>query len=222
MTDPNYEQTREERALQSRKLLEKLSPIMPTGRLLDVGASSGILIEEALKMGYQAEGIEPSDWLVDQAKRRNLPVHHGILPHPSVNGPFDIATLVDVLEHVSDPMGLLRETKKLLSPKGIIFVVTPNVSSLAARLFGKRWWHFRIAHIGYFNKSNLDYALSQAGFTKKKVFHPSWYFPADYLIQRLNVYLPGFSKIKFPSFVNKMTIPLNLFDSIGAFYQVKN
>ncbi len=220
MEDHTYEATRLERQIQARELLLRLKPYAPKGRLLDIGAGSGILLEEALNLGYQAEGIDPSDWLTQQGRKRGFIVHEGVLPHPQANGPYDVATLIDVIEHVSNPMDVLKEIRKVLSPNGYLFVVTPDVSSIAAHLLGKRWWHFRIAHIGYFNKSNLDLALVKAGFQKKLVFRPSWYFPADYLFIRLKKYLPFLKHIQPGAFLKKILIPLNLFDSIGAIYQV--
>jgi hypothetical protein len=51
------------------------------------------------------------------------------------------------------------------------------------------------------------------------VFRPCWYFPADYLMTRLTKYIPFTNRIQPASFVKTITLPLNLFDSIGAIYQ---
>ena len=59
-------------------------------RLLDVGAGSGILVEEALASGFAARGIEPSSPI---AAQRGLPVTHGVLPNSELPGPFDVVTL---------------------------------------------------------------------------------------------------------------------------------
>ena len=64
-------------------------------------------------------------------------------------------TLVDVIEHVADPLALLRGARDYVAPGGLVLLVTPDVDSVAARLFGKRWWHLRLAHVGYFNRRSL-------------------------------------------------------------------
>ena len=92
MSDDSYEETRDTRARQARALLNIVSRYKKAGRLLDVGAGSGILVEEARVLGLEARGIEPSGPLQATAAARGLPVTHGVLPHPDLAGPFDIVT----------------------------------------------------------------------------------------------------------------------------------
>jgi SAM-dependent methyltransferase len=213
LADAAYDEGRRERSIQARKILEVAHSLQPAGRLLDVGAGSGFLVEQALQMGYRAEGIEPAHWLQKMAAQRGLPVHRGTFPHPEVSGRFDVITLIDVIEHVSDPVGLLQHIAKRLSPKGTAIIVTPDVASLAARLFGWRWWHFRVAHIGYFNRQNLLQALDHAGLEARIISRPAWYFTADYLWERTHRYLPHFLHLAPPGFVSRITVPVNLRDS---------
>lgn len=70
LEDEQYELGRKERKIQARHLLELLLPFRPNGRLLDIGAGTGILLEQAVLMGFDAEGVEPSSWL--QKKHRNM------------------------------------------------------------------------------------------------------------------------------------------------------
>jgi SAM-dependent methyltransferase len=114
-----------------------------------------MLVERALAMGYQAEGIEPSIYLQALAMAREIPVRRGVLPNDGLVGPYDVITLIDVIEHVSDPVALLENARDILAPAGVLVIVTPDVGSIAARVFGSRWWHYRVAHVGYFNRANL-------------------------------------------------------------------
>lgn len=213
MDDLGYEDTRSERTLQAQGLLKALIKAKPEGRLLDVGAGSGILVAAAQKIGFDAQGIEPSTPLQRRAVENGLPVKLGILPSPDITGPFDAVTLVDVIEHVPDPVGLLREIRAELAEDGVCMVVTPDVKSLSARVMGWRWWHFRIAHIGYFDRSTLTRAINAAGMEVVSTGRPIWYFPANYLIERAFSYLPGWLRLPIPGFFGRLTIPLNLFDS---------
>jgi SAM-dependent methyltransferase len=214
MNDEGYENTRAYRALQAKRLLQTVAPYRPAGRLLDIGAGSGILVEEALAMGYEAEGVEPSHWLWQKTVDRRLRVHQGILPHDQVKSEFDIVCMIDVIEHVADPLGLLREAGRVMSSRGLGVIVTPDVGSLAARILGSKWWHYRIAHIGYFNRETLFLALSKAGFVPIAVSRPSWYFPLDYLLERLLGYLNITVPASIASLTRRVTIPLNLRDSL--------
>jgi SAM-dependent methyltransferase len=214
MDDDAYEESREARGIQARVLLETVAQYRPAGRLLDVGAGSGILVAEAARMGFEAEGIEPSGPLYTQAKQHGLKVHHGTLPSASIRGPYDIATVIDVIEHVPDPVGLLRQVRSTLADDGLAVVVTPDVSSVMARVLGRRWWHYRIAHIGYFNRQTLTLAFRESGFEPVKFLRPSWYFPASYLLERTFRYLPRALRFTPPARLDRWVVPLNLWDSL--------
>lgn len=214
LVDPDYEAGRNERSAQARRILELVRKRRPKGRLLDIGAGSGMLVEQAIQMGYQAEGVEPSTWLHAMAVQRNLPVHLGTFPFPAASGQFDVVTLIDVIEHVCDPVKLLQDIAASLSKDGIAIIVTPDVGSVAARIFGWRWWHFRVAHVGYFNKCTLRLALGRAGLDPIIVRRPVWYFSAEYLWVRLHQYLPRFLRLPPPRFLKTLVIPVNLRDSL--------
>ena len=211
MEDPEYELTAGPRTLQARKLVELMEKFCPVpARLLDVGAGIGLLLSEAEKRGYQAVGIEPSHWLAGKASKAGLDVHRGVLPHPDVRGPFDAVCLIDVIEHVPDPVGLLRTIRAVMAPAGKIVIVTPDVKSVMARLMGRKWWHFRAAHIGYFDQTTLEKACHAAGLKPVHMSRPRWYFNADYLWDRAMAYLPRRARLKAPQMLARLTVPLNL------------
>ncbi len=219
LEDPGYEANRKERSLQAKKILLEIQKVKTGGRLLDIGAGSGMLVEQALALGFVAEGVEPSQWLQRKAVEHGLPVKLGIFPHPELSGPYNIVTLIDVIEHVDDPVGLLKAIANGMANSGIIAVITPDVGSMVAKILGYHWWHFRVAHVGYFNKKTLHMALGKAGFEKVNLTKAKWYFAADYLLQRINTYLPKFLRLPPPKFLQKWTVPLNLGDSMFAIYK---
>ena len=195
MDDAGYESTRHARALQACKLVETLlrhkAPAPGHVRLLDVGAGSGILLEAAAARGWRAEGVEPSRWLAQQGAGARVRGISGVLPHPDATGPYDAATVVDVIEHVADPVGLMREVCNVLEPGGVALVVTPDVRSAAARLMGWKWWHYRVAHIGYFDRGTLVQCMHAAGLECIAWARPSWFFTAHYLAERVLAYVPA-------------------------------
>ncbi|MCB1738571.1 MAG: class I SAM-dependent methyltransferase [Gammaproteobacteria bacterium] len=214
MDDPDYEATREQRALQEASLLKEIRKWRPTGRLLDVGAGAGILVEEALKLGYAAEGVEPARSLQSAAAALDLPVHLGVLPHKDAQGPYDVLTMIDVIEHVPNPVEVLKTVREALADDGIAAIVTPDRKALAARIMGWKWWHYRMAHIGYFDRQTLTLALKEAGLEPIAFQRPGWYFPASYLFERVMQYIPFARGLKAPRFMDGIVIPLNLRDSL--------
>lgn len=214
MDDDEYEVTRAARLLQANRLLRSVARYRASGRLIDIGAGSGNLVEQAISLGYQAEGIEPSRALFERGRVRGLPLHYGVLPCLDMRGSYDVATIIDVIEHVEDPVDLLLKTADILSPSGIVVVVTPDVDSIAACLLKQHWWHYRIAHIGYFDETTLALALTRAGLAIEHVLSPAWYFPASYLAERAMTFVPEALRLRPPAFLRHITVRLNLFDSL--------
>jgi SAM-dependent methyltransferase len=220
MVDDNYERDRNLRMKQMFNLLHFLcSPFYITigggGRLLDVGAGSGILVEAALSLGLDCLGVEPSLWLYGKAREHGLPVLHGTMDILAPQEQFDFITLIDVIEHVGDPVGMLRKCSSLLNKNGKLLIVTPDSASLAARLLGYKWWHYRIAHINYFNIKTLKFALAAAGLQITSARRPGWWFTLAYIRERLINYLPETVLPRW-KWLEKIQIPINLFDSIAV------
>ena len=219
LEDPEYESGRKERLLQEQKVLSGIRKIKSGGSLLDVGAGSGMLVETAIQAAYQAEGIEPSKYLQKIALEHGLPVHLGTFPHKNTPGPYDVITFIDVLEHVNNPLELLTGLRKALKEDGILVLVTPDVRSFPARMLKYRWWHYRIAHIGYFNQKTLSLLAGRAGLELIRMKRPTWYFTARYLAVRTLLFFPKFLRFPVPRFMDNIIIPLNLRDSFLAFYK---
>lgn len=221
MSDSAYTAGTDNRSLQMKWLLDKVLQQRPGIRsALEIGAGVGLLISELTARGIQADGIEPSHALVREAKKNGIDLIQGFFPHPHIaNRKYDAIFIVDVIEHVGDPLRLLRNTVSSLSPGGIAVVVTPDIGSLAARLLGKHWWHLRLAHVGYFNHSVMARASELAGFEISHTFRPLWFFPVRYLAERLAVYLPiGWlnriaSDLPLLKKLYARTVPVNLADS---------
>ncbi len=217
--DPIYESLRNGRATQNKKILEVIKKYKISGKLLDVGAGSGILVEQAINKGYIAEGIEPSEWFQKKAKELNLPVHLGSLPHPEIKGPYDIVTIIDVLEHIPNPVDILRETVKIVEKNGIVVAVTPDCNSLPAKICGWKWWNFKPGHIGYFNKKTLDLAFTLAGFRKiYQGYRPPIHYPLGFILEKIICYLPKAIQFHVPPLLHKLIIPLDLRDSVLGIY----
>src|SRR5919202_971253 len=66
--------------------------------------------------------------------------------HRTGEGGYAAIVMADVLEHLDDPVGAIRRCRELLRPGGVLCLVTPDPSSLTARIAGSRWWGFLPAH----------------------------------------------------------------------------
>ncbi|KJU82994.1 methionine biosynthesis protein MetW-like protein [Candidatus Magnetobacterium bavaricum] len=221
LKDEEYDSSGQHRLHQAEKLIQTITRYKKSGKLLDIGAGTGYLLQRAQAHGFEAVGIEPSSWLCDKAVAKGLNVLCGVLPVWSLNPPYDVVTLIDVIEHVSSPVEVLSYIAGVMSAGSVGVLVTPDVQSLAARLTGTRWWHYRVAHVGYFDRKTISLALDRAGLRPISFSRPAWYLSAAYLMSRLSVYLPSYLRLKPPAALNRLTIGFNLFDSMLVVFQRK-
>ena len=163
MDDEEYTDSDSERKRQFLEIFKNLKPHIPSNynKSLDIGCGSGLFVEIFASNGFEAYGGEPSRSLAKYCKQKNLNVTNGTIEDLSLDEKFDVITIVDVIEHVTDPKSLIQEAVKHLKEKGILCVVTPRVDSFSRRLLGFNWWHYRIAHVGYFTKKKSNRAFDE-------------------------------------------------------------
>ncbi len=157
MTDDPYLDEEEGRRRTARWLLKLLSRHVPRGRILEVGCGHGLLLDEARRGGYDAHGLELS---VDGARYARetlgLDVREMLIQDAALSDePYDAVLLVDVIEHVEDPVGMIDASRALLSPGGALMIVTPDPSARVARFAGRHWWGFLPAHLCLIPRATL-------------------------------------------------------------------
>ena len=163
--DTEYLAEEEGRRKTAIRILTVIETYVQQGNFLDVGCFTGLLLSVARDRGWWVHGIEPSHWAAKIALDRNLNVIQGSLETADVPiSHFDVVTLIDVIEHLPYPLAALRKINKLLGDKGFVYISTPNVSSVTAKVLGRRWWSYRFEHVNYFNIRTLCRALNDSGF----------------------------------------------------------
>jgi 2-polyprenyl-3-methyl-5-hydroxy-6-metoxy-1,4-benzoquinol methylase len=190
--DPLYLQEREGRVLTFQHHLLPLQALTgPAGgrRLLDVGCYTGIFVEIAAAAGWDSWGIDPSSWAVSEAVRNGLQVVEGTLETAGFpDSHFDVVTLWDVIEHVSDPALELRQAHRLLRPGGLLVVHTMDIDSLVARLMGRRWPWLMEMHLYYFSQRTLREMVRRAGYQVIHSAAQGRYTRLAYLVTRIRAF----------------------------------
>ena len=189
------------------------------GRLLDIGCGLGGFLETARNHGFDVFGVEISKQAADHVMQKmHIEVVNGDifslgLPDKS----FDIITLWDVLEHVSDPFALIAEAHKLLVPDGLILISTGDVSSKWAILSGRYWQLLTPPqHLFFYTPKSLSTLFKLNNFSIKQFTYPGKWTTLEFLAFKAQ---EAFGPIvKLPNFLihktglYKLRIFVNLYD----------
>lgn len=139
------------------------------GRILEVGCGQGDFLARAVGCGYEVIGtdVSPHVCRIAEARVRDRgQVHCGFLESlPAQDESFDVIILADVIEHVRRPIETLALIHRLLKPGGTIFIATPALDSWSAKLMGHSWMEFKLEHLTYFDRNNIQTLLLAAGFS---------------------------------------------------------
>lgn len=144
----------------AQHLIESLESlgVREINTMLDIGASAGVLLQAFHRaFACRMTGVEPGDAYRAFAERK------GITMFPSVEaliaaGParFDLVSLSHVLEHLPDPVGMLRQIRaELLSEDGLLLLEVPNFYAHDS---------YELAHLACYTPHTLREALRQAGY----------------------------------------------------------
>jgi SAM-dependent methyltransferase len=166
MSDDAYLHEEPGRRATARRVLDALGRHAPAGRLLDVGCGHGLLLDEARRRGYEVLGLELSRSAAGYARDvLGLPVaERAVEAFAADSGErFDAIVLADVIEHLDDPAATLDACAGLLADGGVLCVITPDPTSLTARLAGARWWGYVPAHTCLLPARTLRELLSARG-----------------------------------------------------------
>jgi SAM-dependent methyltransferase len=138
----------------------------PTG-LLDIGTGSGFVLELAINRGWsEVRGVEPSTDAIARARADIRPriVADVMAPGLFPAGSFSAVTMFQVLDHMPDPIGLLRECHAILRPGGIAMAFNHDVSAWSARLLGERSPIIDVEHTYLYSPVTIQALFERAGF----------------------------------------------------------
>ena len=136
-------------------------------RYLDVGCSTGFVVEAARNAGWDAIGLDLNPSAIEFGRARGLDLRTASLEDEVFDAEsFAAVSLFDVLEHLHDPVRTLRRCARLLRPGGIVFLYVPNYDSASRLLMGKDA-HFiwPTHHLNYYTPATIRDLMAREGLT---------------------------------------------------------
>lgn len=161
-------------------------------KILEVGCGTGRLVKFLSDKGYEVKGCDKSPKAVRFAKKINKNINiikasATSLPFPDKS--FDMLISISMIEHLTkgESVRFLLQAKKVLKPKGYIFLITPNFDSPMRYLFGKKWFGYSDpTHLTFFTPKSLSNLLKANGFENIKLRFKSAYN------LKFDLHIPGF------------------------------
>ncbi len=159
-----------------REILSSLRRHGARGPLLDYGTGTGAFLREAAKEKFETVGVELGGAARQFAIAQGFDVRDariGLLPFPVES--IGTVTLIDVLEHLTDPAEILGEIRRVLRPGGLLYIKVPNAPAqigkqdLLARLgLSSTGVMADYIHINHFDPKSLHLLLEHHGFRPRE------------------------------------------------------
>jgi SAM-dependent methyltransferase len=144
--------------------------------VLEVGCGPGLMLATFLRRGWRVLGIERNEAAAETARKSIGPnaVATSITDLPP-DARFDLIILFQVLEHIDEPVTILRECATRLSPGGILIANVPNFASWQSRFSGSKWLHLDVPrHQVHYTPETIAETLKRAGLTLSALSFASW------------------------------------------------
>lgn len=179
-----------------RAQLRDIGKFCRTGKLLDIGCNIGMFLDCARSDGFEVAGVELNRSCAEYARSTyGLDVRATYLEQAGFDADsFDVVTMFDVLEHVTDMERILAEVRRILKPGGLLVVQSPNLASVMAETARSGWsWLTPPDHLYHFTPGSLSRLLTCSGYvvTLLKTWEPADAFCVDVMQALLGSSFPA-------------------------------
>jgi SAM-dependent methyltransferase len=193
-----------------------------TGKILDVGAAAGFILQGFCDAGWRGAGLEPNASMARAGREKfNLEIFEGDFENFQSEEKFDVVSMIQVAAHFHNPRRAFGNAFDLLKPGGALLVETWNYKSLTARVFGRAWHEYSPPSVlHWFSPETLSgFLRREIGFEKLAQGRPSKKISGEHAKSLLRYRLGN----KFDSFLKlipgKIDFPYPAEDLFWAIYR---
>jgi 2-polyprenyl-3-methyl-5-hydroxy-6-metoxy-1,4-benzoquinol methylase len=160
--------------------IKLINNLTEKGKILDIGCGTGEFLIKCKKNKWEVIGIEPNI----NARNNNSLTKENLIYKDfndlNTKKDFNIITLWHVLEHLYDPLEIMKKLRTLLKPGGYLIIAVPNHESLDAKYYKENWAAYDVPrHLYHFSKKSINSLAKKTKF-KIEIIKPM-YFDSFYV-----------------------------------------
>jgi len=198
-----YHQVRKITLNTKKNLVQKVTSLR-TGKLLDIGAGTGLFAKTMQDAGWQVKGLEPDEGARYIAAKANMQLEKSSALFEIPEQSFDAITMWHVLEHVHELHRYIDRCNQLLVGKGKLIIAVPNYTCADARHYGPYWAAYDVPrHLYHFSPASMQRLLAKHGFKIEKIT-PQW-FDSFYVSLLSEQYKTGKTKLLKGAWIGLMS-----------------
>ncbi|MBS4013952.1 MAG: class I SAM-dependent methyltransferase [Bacteroidetes bacterium] len=154
-----------------KEILNKLEPFRMNNVIVDIGCGIGSFLNVAKEMGWECYGTEYSLKAVELCCNAGLNVYHGSFSEVKDKIPqSDIVLLIEVIEHLSSPVELIKDISQKLRQGGALYLTTPNFNSLSRYISKEKYSELAYPeHLSYFTSGTIKKICKNNGLRPLKI-----------------------------------------------------
>ncbi len=220
----NYVQAANVLRAQFRKDVELLKKLGAPGRtLVELGCAYGYFLDEAKNASYQVSGVELCEDAVKSCNARGHDVFHGAVCRETMSRfpEADTVIMLDVIEHLPDPVAALEAVLNILKPNGLLLLSTGDFSSCIAKTTRSNWRLMTPPqHLWFFTPRSLTILCDRLGMDLVHLDHPWKKVPVGLIVYQALRYMT--TPPALPAWMHRAGIPVNLFDAMRLVFRKRN
>lgn len=195
-----------------QKRFNRINRYKKGSRVLEIGCSTGLLLQIFQQAGWETWGVEPSHSYKTAQRRADKIIHSRFEEAALPENYFDVVVLNHVLEHVSDPVSILAKVKHVLKKGGIVYIDVPNFGSWG-RQVEQQYWPLLLPyeHVHHFTPKTLSKTAEKAGLATIELKSWSGAFDVGNIFKYFIIPL---KEKNFSFFSNLLDFPNNLVATI--------